>query len=133
MRSHVTFTTRRFNQIEVKPHFINDCCFGEGFSKWLVSELSAAGVDADVICMEDFGWANQAEYEGTSYLMCVAGNSDEDPSRPNFGEWHVMLERSRTFMQKLLGKNKASATDPIVDRVTHVLRGAGFADVTVEP
>lgn len=29
MRSHVTFMTRRFNQTEVKPHFINECCFGE--------------------------------------------------------------------------------------------------------
>ena len=35
-------------------------------------------------------------------------------------------------MQKLLGKNKISAYDPIVDKVANVLRAAGFADVTVE-
>jgi hypothetical protein len=83
--------------------------------------------------MEDFGWANQAYYQGTSYLMCVAGNSDEDPSRPNYGKWHIMLKRHRTLTQKLLGKHKTSAADPIVGKVMQLLRLAGFADVAVEP
>lgn len=129
----ITCRTDRFNLSVVGSDFINDCCFGEDFSRWLVEALSATGVDADVICMEDFGWANQAECQGASYLMCVAGNSDEEPARPNYGEWHVMLERHRTFMQKLLGKNKASASDPIVGKVVEVLRAAGFAGVAVEP
>jgi len=129
----ITCKTDRFNLSVVGPDFINDRCFGEDFSRWLVSALSEAGVDVDVICMEDFGWANQADYQGVSYLVCVAGNSDEDPSRPNYGEWHVMLERSRSFTQKLLGKNKISASDPIVSKVTGALRAAGFADVRVEP
>jgi len=129
----ITCKTDRFNLSVVGSDFINDCCFGEDFSTWLVSALSEAGVDAGVICMEDFGWANQATYQGVSYLMCVAGNSEEDPGRPNYGEWHVMLERHRTFAQKLLGKNKGSSTDPIVGKVAQVLRAAGFADVAVEP
>ncbi|PZQ26081.1 MAG: hypothetical protein DI562_15480 [Stenotrophomonas acidaminiphila] len=129
----VTCRTDRFNLTAVGPDFINDCCYGEDFSRWLVSALSEAGVPADVICMEDFGWANQAEYQGVSYLVCIAGNAEGDPRRPDYGEWHVMLERQRTFMQKLLGKNKTSATDPIVDKVLQVLRGAGFEDVTIEP
>lgn len=129
----VTCKTDRFNLSVVGPDFINECCFGEDFSKWLVDTLATVGVDADVICMEDFGWANQAEYQGASYLMCVAGNSDEDPGRPNYGEWHVMLERHRTFKQKLLGQNRISVSDPIVDKVAEVLRAAGFADVAVEP
>lgn len=128
----ITCKTDRFNLSVVGADFINDCCFGEDFSKWLVSALSEAGVDANVICMEDFGWANLAEYQGASYLMCVAGNLEEDPGRPNYGEWHVMLERRRTLTQKIFGKDKASATDPIVGKVVQVLRGAGFADVTVE-
>ncbi|MFA1260368.1 hypothetical protein ACDI97_02700 [Xanthomonas axonopodis pv. fascicularis] len=129
----ITCKTDRFNLSVVGNDFINDCCFGEDFSKWLVSALSEAGVPADVICMEDFGWANHAEHQGVSYLMCVAGNSEEDPSRPNYGEWHVMRERHRTFTQKLLGKNKTAATDPIVGNVTQVLRAARFADIAVEP
>jgi hypothetical protein len=129
----VTCKTDRFNLSVVGKDFINDCCFGEDFSNWIVSALTEAGVDAGVICMEDFGWANQAEYQGASYLMCVAGNSDEVPGRPNYGEWHVMLERHRTLKEKLLGKNKTSASDPIVAVVAEVLRAAGFVDVTVQP
>lgn len=56
----VTCRTDRFNLTVVGPDFINDGCYGEDFSRWLVSALSEAGVPADVICMEDFGWANQA-------------------------------------------------------------------------
>jgi hypothetical protein len=129
----ITCKTDRFNLSVVGADFINDCCFGEDFSKWLVSALETAGVEADVICMEDFGWANFAAYQEATYLICVAGNSDEEPSRPNYGEWHVMLERQRTFMQKFLGKNKISTADPIVEKVAEVLRASGFADVTVEP
>ena len=133
MTVDITCRTDRFNLSAVGADFINECCFGEDFSKWLVSALSEAGIPADMICMEDFGWANQAAHGGISYLVCVAGNSDEDSNRPNFGEWHVMLERHRTFAQKLLGKNKIAASDPIVGKIVQVLRAAGFSDVTVEP
>jgi len=129
----ITCKTDRFNLSVVGNDFINDCCFGEDFSNWLVSALTDAGVAADVICMEDFGWANQADHLGTSYLMCVAGNAKENPGHPNYGEWHVMLERRRTFKQKLFGKNKTAATDPIIGKVKQVLEAAGFADVAVEP
>jgi hypothetical protein len=129
----ITCKTDRFNLSVVGSNFINDCCFGEDFSSWLVSALSEVGVDANIICMEDFGWANQAYYHGTSYLMCVAGNSDEDQRCPNYGKWHIMLKRHRTLTQKFLGKNKISAADPIVGKVMQLLRLAGFADVAVEP
>lgn len=129
----ITFRTDKFNLSVVGSDFINDCCFGEDLSRWLASELPSAGIVADVICMEDFGWANLAECQGAPYLMCVAGNSDEDPANPNCGEWHVMLERERTLVQKLLGRNRISRSDPIVGKVARLLRDAGFAEVAVEP
>jgi len=132
MNIDVTATTDRFNLSVVGEDFINDCCFGEDFSKWLVNELTTVGVDAKVICMEDFGWANQAIYKGGTYLMCVVGNSDDEPDRPNFGTWHVMLEKHRTFKDKIFGKNKATISEPIVEKVVQVLQAAGFSDVKVE-
>ena len=125
--------TDRFNLSVVGPDFINDCCFGEDFSKWLAETLPAAGIQADLICMEDFGWANLAVHEGRAYLMSVAGNSDELTDRPNYGQWHVMFERERTFMQKMLGKNRISTDDPIIGKVAEVLRSAGFEEVSIEP
>lgn len=74
---NITCHTDRFNLSVVKADFINDCCFGDDFSRWLTSALTAAGVDADVLCMEDYGWANIAKYEAASFLMSVGGNSAE--------------------------------------------------------
>lgn len=128
----ITCRTDRFNLSVPGADFINDCCYGEDFSRWLVSALSKVGVDADLVCMEDFGWANQAQYQGVSYLVCVAGNSEEDSLRPNYGTWHVMLERHRSLREKLLGKNKTAASDPVCLKVAQVLRDAGFEQVAVE-
>ena len=36
----MTVETDLFEHREVKPHFINPCCFGEDFAKWLRHELA---------------------------------------------------------------------------------------------
>lgn len=44
----LTVETERFEHRDVKPHFINPCCFGEEFAAWLSDRLSglvAAGFD----------------------------------------------------------------------------------------
>jgi hypothetical protein len=128
----ITCRTDRFNLSAVGPHFINDCCFGEDFSRWLVGALRKNGVDASVLGMEDFGWSNQATLDGATYLVCVAGNSDEAPDNPDRGEWHVMLERKRSLMQRLTGEGKTSAADPLVRRIARVLMEAGLVEVGVE-
>jgi len=129
----VTCKTDRFNLSVPGAGFINDCCFGEDLSRWLAVALAELGVDVEVICMEDFGWASRVEYRGNTYLMCVAGTPGEDPSRPDYGEWHVMLERRRSLMKRLFGKERMTSSDPVVDKVIQVLRAAGFADVGLEP
>lgn len=133
MHIDITGKTDRFNLSVVGDDFINDCCFGEDFSSWLVDELGTHGIAADLICMEDFGWANQAVHEGVSYLVCIAGNSDEDPNRPNYGTWHVMVERNRSVTDKIFGKNKITTTDAVVQKITHILQSAEFNDVAIEP
>ncbi|MEQ1525200.1 MAG: hypothetical protein ABL911_00430 [Gallionella sp.] len=76
MHIDVTCKTDRFNLSVVGEDFINDCCFGEDFSNWLVAALESVGVEADLICMEDFGWANLAAFEHINRvrldLICYA-------------------------------------------------------------
>lgn len=132
MHIAITCKTDRFNLSIIGEDFINDCCFGEDFSNWLVAALTEVGVDADVICMEDFGWANQASYDGISYLMCVAGNAEEQSGRPNYGVWHIMLERNRTLLEKVLGKNKTTVSEPIFKKLTEVLQAAEFEDIAFD-
>jgi hypothetical protein len=65
MRSHVTFRTPRFNQTEVHPHFINECCFGEDCIAWLIAELRARGwTDVTEPWQEDWGWQTSGERDG---------------------------------------------------------------------
>ncbi|NHZ37816.1 hypothetical protein [Massilia rubra] len=128
----VTCSTDRFNLSVVGDDFINECCYGEDFSRWLVASLESQAVEANVLCMEDFGWANTAKEAGNSYLMCVGGVADKGPDHPNRGQWRVMLERNRTLMDKILGKNKISAEDPLVKKVVQILTSAGFSQVEIE-
>jgi hypothetical protein len=48
-----------FDHREVKPHFINPCCFGEDFVAWLKQELSRfteLGFELSEAIQEDYGW-----------------------------------------------------------------------------
>lgn len=129
----ISFKTARFNLSIVGSDFTNDCCFGEDLSQWLVEALNKRHIDAGIICMEDFGWANHAKYDGIEYLICIAGSPDENPARPNMGEWHVMLERKRSLIQKILGKSKGCKSEPFINAVIDILKEAGFSNIKIEP
>ena len=133
MHIDVNCKTDKFNLSIEGEDFINPCCFGEDFSQWLVDTLESKGIEADIICMEDFGWANYAKHSGATYLVCVAGNSDEKPDNLNYGTWHVMIEKKRSFKDMIFGKNKTKTSDPLVHEVTKILKAEGFSDVIVEP
>ncbi len=36
----VTVETELFERREVRPHFINPCCFGEDFAGWLIGAIA---------------------------------------------------------------------------------------------
>jgi hypothetical protein len=51
--------TEMFDHREVKPHFINPCCFGEDFAAWLKKEiatLEGSGFSFSEPIQEDYGW-----------------------------------------------------------------------------
>jgi hypothetical protein len=129
MQVSVSCETDKFNLSVVGEDFINDCCFGEDFSEWLVAALTKQGIEADLLCMEDYGWSNVATDGDSSYLLSVSGLSADDKDRPNFGEWIVTMERHRSFMDKLLGRNKITPKDRICLKVTALLREAGYGNV----
>lgn len=129
----ISARTDRFNLSRVGADFINPCCFGEDFSHWLVDALNRQGLTASVICMEDFGWVNQARHGERDYLISIGGASDELASAPDLGTWHVLFERRRSLFDRLLGRGRPSVDEPIVVLTTQLLRDAGFAEVTIEP
>ena len=126
----ISCKTDRFNLSRVQENFINDCCFGEDFSHWLVGRLRDNGIDADVICMEDFGWVNRVKYQDTMYLMCITGYSDDFPNNPNYGEWQISFDPHRTLLQRLLRRQNATSEE-LLSKIKNVLLDVGFTEVTI--
>jgi hypothetical protein len=56
MEKKIAVETDLFEHREVKPHFINPCCFGEDFAKWLKGKLSLLqAFDLSEVIQEDYG------------------------------------------------------------------------------
>lgn len=141
-RNLITFQSKEFNTTEPQEHFINDCCYGDDFCKWLIEELSKKGVECDKEPgQEDFGWYfNFAVNKVTYCLVCgfrlneepekkdekteAAGNADDsadnsaDDGDYSHGDWIIWIERSAGFMASLFGgRNKG--IDEAVPRLIH--------------
>jgi hypothetical protein len=127
----ILFNTDRFNLSEEMEHFINPCCFGEDFAKWLRERLAEAGVEASEEGQEDWGWYLDASKDGASYFVGVGGESDGKPGQPNFGGWRVMIERKRSMKERLLGRNLDMG--PLPEIVLQILRAEpSFVGVRTE-
>ena len=92
MDSLITVRTELFNYREVKPHFINPCCFGEDFASWLkerILPLQECGFKISEIIQEDYGWGFWAREGKNSFwvaVSCVGNRPDEYD-----GEWGVFI------------------------------------------
>jgi hypothetical protein len=128
--AELLFRTDRFNLSKVGDHFINPCCFGEDVAAWLRGKLAERGIVATEPDQEDWGWYIEATHEGRHYFLGIGGNSDEDPSNPDLGEWRIMLERKRSFMERL---KKDSGDDGFAPIVLGILKSEpDFKDVHEE-
>jgi hypothetical protein len=59
MDDNITIESEVFEHREVKPHFINPCCFGEDLAGWLRQQLmplATAGFEMSDPIQEDYGW-----------------------------------------------------------------------------
>ena len=133
MHHDLLFETNRFNLSEVKPHFINPCCFGEDLATWLRSKLLERDIEVMEPDQEDWGWYIEANYKGGRYFVGIGGNADEAGDNHNWGEWRVMVEKHRSAWDKLSGKNEASESDEVVVVIREILeRETDFKNVRHE-
>jgi hypothetical protein len=118
----VLFETSRFNFSKAGEHFINPCCFGEDFGQWLANKLAKHGVSVSILYQEDWGWEFSAADANGRYYIGVGGNSLEDVTNPDRGEWRVMLTKRRSIMEKLKKKNKLGESEPILLLIREILQ-----------
>jgi len=120
-RTDILFETARFNLSEVKEHFINDCCFGEDLAAWLQGRLNSKGMQALKPYQEDWGWEFSVKDSVGSYYVGVGGNAAEGAANKNQGEWRVMISKRRSLWDMLAGKNKLSASEPVISSIRTLL------------
>jgi hypothetical protein len=127
--------TDLFDHREVKPHFINDCCFGEDFVAWLrpkLTDLESQGFTIGEAIQEDYGWGFWLRRDKESFWIALGYVGDgptEDPA-----EWVVSVtyDAGLNLIQRLFHKPDPAAFHLVRDRVFAVLRSTEGIQV-VEP
>ncbi len=75
LMDRITVETDLFEHREVKPHFINPCCFGEDFAAWLKQELSRfpeLGIKLSQPIQEDYGWGLWASHGKDRFWIALS-------------------------------------------------------------
>ena len=115
--------TDRFEHREVKPHFINPCCFGEDFAAWLKQSLaSSAAFDFGLSepIQEDYGWGLWASRDRDRFwiaLSYVGSGPQEGPV-----QWVVSVTSDPGLsLRRLFHKMDRQVLDRLRDRVRQVL------------
>jgi|SRR5215472_6492574 len=116
---HILFRSNHFNLSKVAEHFINPCCFGEDLAVWLRPKLDAKNIETAPPYQEDWGWELPVKMESSSYYLCMSGNAD-NPGNDE-GEWRIIVEKRRSIWERLRGRGKIAADDPLVRLVEDIL------------
>jgi len=92
MDEGITVETDQFEHREVKPHFINPCCFGEDFAAWLKEELSPlrdTGFSLSEIIQEDYGWGFWAWHGKDPFWVALSYVGSEPQETP--AQWVISV------------------------------------------
>ncbi|HET9216920.1 MAG TPA: hypothetical protein VFR18_08075, partial [Terriglobia bacterium] len=118
----VSFKTSRFDVTQETPNESNAYA-GESVLRWLGDELAKHRYESTPPDMEDWGWYIDVKGAGNSYLVGASAGveyKDEPGSALSYDvtpnvmlDWTIQVHKSRTVMQKLLGKNKLAVEDPL--------------------
>jgi hypothetical protein len=125
MHDAITVETDLFEHREVKPHFINPCCFGEDFAAWLRSELTpltASGFELSDIIQEDYGWGFWAIH-GKDPFWVALGYCEDGPTQEP-AQWMVSIDYDPglNVIKRLFSRPDAQAFARLRDSVWQSLQ-----------
>ena len=125
----ITFTSSRFDVANEPPNPINPIA-GHSVLAWLRGELNRAGWHTSDPATEDWGWYIDAE--GTSGAYLVGASADAHEPTPEV-DWTIQIHKTRSLKDKLSGRNRMSADDPLSTLIERTVRGdPGITAVEVE-
>ncbi len=125
LQDSLTIETDLFEHRAVKPHFINDCCFGEDFAAWLrpkLTDLVSEGFDIEEPIQEDYGWGFWVRRDNESFWIalsyCGVGPTDEP------AQWVVSIayDAGLNLLRRFLHKPDITTFSVVRDRVFAALK-----------
>lgn len=125
MDHSITVETDMFEHKEVKPHFINPCCFGEDFAIWLKQQLSPladSGFTLSEHNQEDYGWGFRASRGKDSFWVAISYVGDGPQEAP--AQWVISVNHDPglNLIKRLVHKTDVEALATLRNRVWQVLK-----------
>ena len=120
----IAIETDLFEHREVKPHFINPCCFGEDFAAWLKQELlRQPGLDFDLSdpIQEDYGWGFWATRNKDRFWVALSYVGDGPQEEP--AQWMILMnwDPGLNLVKRLFHRPDEPAPEQLEDRVRQIL------------
>ena len=109
MSQAIHFKTTMFDVSKEKENPINPI-YGISLLLWLREELKEK-IEITEPAAEDWGWYSELEWQGNSYLIGASAFYEEGDDPTTELEWVFQVDKSRSFKEKLFGKNKMTETD----------------------
>jgi hypothetical protein len=125
MTSSITIETDLFEHRQVKPHFINPCCFGEDFAVWLKKELSPlthSGFTFSDPIQEDYGWGFWAPLGADPFWIALSYAGDGPQETPAQWVVSVAYDPGLNLIKRLFHKPNLQAFAQLRDQVWQTLR-----------
>ena len=122
----ITVETDMFEHREVKPHFINPCCFGEDFAAWLkqqLSPLTSIGFILSEPIQEDYGWGFWASHGRDRFWVALSYVGDGPQEAPAQWVISVNYDPGLNLIKRLFHKPDRQTLEQLRD---HVLQAVTF-------
>jgi hypothetical protein len=123
----ITFQTDKFDPAAEQENPHNPIA-GEAVLKWLREQIAPAFALSDPE-PEDFGWISSADINEQVYL--VGASADLDQEQPI--EWAIQIDKRRSFMDKLRGRNQHEPDDPLTAAIQSAIESEpAFKEISVD-
>jgi hypothetical protein len=121
----ITVVTDVFEHREVRPHFINPCCFGEDFATWLKQELvrlGDLGFNLSEMVQEDYGWGFWALHGKDRFWLAVSYVGDGPQEAP--AQWVVSVnyDPGLNLVERVFRQPDRQAFGQLRDHIWQILK-----------
>lgn len=132
----ITVETEIFEHRQVKPHFINPCCFGEDFAAWLkeqISPLAPPDFEFSDIIQEDYGWGFWAHRGGDPFWVAISYVGDGPKEGPVQWVVSVSYDPGLNLLKRIFQKPDRQTLQHLRDLILRALRSEKAISVVPPP